>query len=66
MPGMLWRILIAVIAVVLTFQLIPPVARVIGFDLSSDVMLIVKICVGGIALFYILRGSTPSWLGPKP
>lgn len=61
MAGIFWRILIAVFAVVITFALIPPVARVIGFTLSNDVMIIVRICVGAIALFYILRGSNPPW-----
>ncbi len=64
MPGILWRILIAVISCILVFALIPPVSRIIGFEVSGDLMLIVRICVAGIAIFYILRGSTPSWLNP--
>ncbi len=58
MSGILWRVLIAVICVVLTFALLPPVARIIGFDLSADVMIVVRICVAGLAVLYILRGRT--------
>lgn len=56
MPGILWRILIAMIAVVLVYLLIPPVARILGFPVSGDVFTVVKVCVAGIAVFYILTG----------
>lgn len=61
MSGVLWRILIALVCVLITFALIPPVLRIVGLDASSDVLLVVKLCVGGLALLYILRGPTPSW-----
>ena len=61
MSGILWRILIAIVACVLAFQLIPPVCRIIGFDLSADVMLVVRICIAGLAVLYILRGASPPW-----
>jgi len=60
MPGILWRVLIAVLAVLITFALIPPVARVIGLPLNGDVLLIIKICVAGLAAFYILKGRSPA------
>jgi hypothetical protein len=60
MPGILWRVLIAVLAVLITFALIPPVARVIGLTLNADVLLIIKICVAGLAAFYILKGRSPA------
>jgi hypothetical protein len=63
MTGIFWRILVAVVAVVLTFALIPPLSRILGFGVTGDVMLVVRVCVAGIALFYILRGPWPS---PKP
>ncbi len=66
MPGILWRIIIAVICVVLTFALIPPLMRIIGFDLSGDIMLVLRICVAGLAVFYILRGNNPPWFTPRP
>ena len=58
MTGIFWRILIAVVAVVLTFALIPPLSRILGFGVTGDVMLVVRICVAGLAVFYILRGRT--------
>jgi hypothetical protein len=57
MTGIFWRILVAVVAVVLTFALIPPLSRILGFGVTGDVMLVVRICVAGLAVFYILRGS---------
>lgn len=56
MSALLWRVLIAVIAVVLVYALIPPVARVLGFPISGDLWLIVRIVVAGLAIFYIIRG----------
>lgn len=56
MAPMLWRVLIAVIACVLVFALLPPVSRLIGFSLSGDLLTVIKICVAGLAVFYILRG----------
>lgn len=56
MPALLWRIVIAVIAVVLLFALLPPVLRIFALDLSGDVLTVLKICIGGIALFYVIKG----------
>jgi len=56
MSGLLWRILIAVVLAVLIFALLPPVFRIFGFNASSDVLLVFRICIGGILLLYVLRG----------
>lgn len=64
MAGMLWRVILAVIAVALVFALLPPVSRLIGFSIGSDLLTVIKICVAGLAVFYILRGSEPPWLRP--
>lgn len=50
------RILIAVIGVILIFAIIPPFLRVIGFPPSADLMLIIKIVVAAIAIFFVIRG----------
>lgn len=50
------RILIAVIAAVLIMALVGPVSIALGLPLSSNGLLIAKICVAGIALFYIVTG----------
>lgn len=56
MAGMLWRIVLAVIAVLLFYAILPPVMRVIGFPASGDVLLILRIAVAGLAIFYVLKG----------
>lgn len=53
---MLWRLLIAIVAVLLAFALIPPVLRVLQFSVSGDVLTIVRVCIAGLAIFYVLRG----------
>ena len=61
MPGVLWRILIAVISVVLVFALIPPFCRIIGFEIGSDLFTIIRICIAGLAIFYVIKGPAPTW-----
>lgn len=56
MSAMLWRILIAVIVVVLIGALIAPVSRILGFPVDSDVLLVLRICIAGLALLYIVKG----------
>lgn len=58
MKALLWRTIYAVIAVVLLFALIPLVFGVVGLPLG-DLWPILRICIGGIALFYILAGPQP-------
>lgn len=52
------RILIAVVCCVLLFMLIPPVVSLIGLPLPAELLLVIKICIGAIALFYIFTGRT--------
>lgn len=56
MSALLWRILIAVLLVVLLLALIPPVFRLIGFPLNGDLLLILKIVIAGLAILYIVKG----------
>lgn len=56
MSALIWRVLIAVICVVIIYALIPPFMRIVGFDLSNDVMVIVRVCVAGLAVLYVLKG----------
>jgi hypothetical protein len=62
MTGILWRVVVAVLSCLIAYALIPPVSRIIGFPLDGDVLLVLKICIGAIALFYILRGPMPPWV----
>lgn len=56
MTALLWRILIAVVVVLVVFALIPPLFRILGFDASGDLLIIFRICIGGLALLYVLKG----------
>jgi uncharacterized membrane protein YvlD (DUF360 family) len=56
MSAMLWRILIAVIVVVIIGALIAPVSRILGFPVDGDVLLVLRICIAGLAVLYILKG----------
>lgn len=59
MRGLLWRVLIAVICVALAVALIPPVTRLIGLAMSADFYAVVKLCIAGLAVLYILAGPEP-------
>lgn len=52
------RILIAVVFCVLLYMLIPPVLELIGLSPPAALITVIKICVGAIALFYIITGRT--------
>lgn len=56
MSALLWRILIAVLMVVLLIALLPPVFRLIGFPLSGDLLLVLKIVIAGLAILYVFKG----------
>jgi hypothetical protein len=59
MSALLWRVIIAVLGVVLIFALLPPLFRIVGFPLDGDLLMVLKICIAGIAVFYVLRGPAP-------
>lgn len=56
MSALLWRALLAVVFVALMFALLPPLLRVFGIDLSGDLLLVIRICIGGLAILYVLNG----------
>lgn len=58
MGGILFRTVLAIIACVLLFVLLPAVFRVIGVPLTADVWLILRICIAGMALLYIAWGRS--------
>ena len=61
MSALLMRILIAVVGVLLVFALLGPVSRILGLSVSGDVETVLRVCIGGIALFYILSGPSMPW-----
>lgn len=58
MKSLLWRLIYAVLAVVLLFALVPMVLALVGFPIGGA-WPIIRICIGGIAIFYVLAGPDP-------
>lgn len=52
------RCLIVVVVAILLFALIPPVLRAIGFPVSADLILIIRIVIAACALFYVFKGGS--------
>jgi len=59
MSAMFWRIIIAVVVVLLVYALIPPVVALLGFGINPNAIIIIRICIIGIAILYVLRGPNP-------
>lgn len=59
MKAILWRTIYAVIAVVLLFALIPLVGELVGFPITGNLWAILRLCIGGLAVFYVLGGPNP-------
>ncbi len=51
------RIIVAVIVVVVLLALLPPVFRLIGYPLTGDLLLVIRLCIAGIAALWIWRGG---------
>lgn len=51
------RCLIAVFVVIILIAIIPPVLRLIGFPVSGDLIVIIKLVIAAIAVLYIFRGG---------
>lgn len=58
MSGYLQRAIIAVIVCVLLFLLIPPLFSIFGLAVGANVIQVIKICIGGLALLYVFTGSS--------
>jgi len=59
MSALFWRILIAVICVVLVYAGLPHLVDLLGIAVPGSAMALIRIAIAGIALFYILRGPSP-------
>ncbi len=57
MQGLLWRVLIAAIAVALALALIPLLFQLVGYS-NGVLVRIVQLCVVGIAIFYVVDGRS--------
>ena len=61
MSSMIWRVILAVIAFVVVWALLPLVARFLGFPLEGDLLQILKICIAALCVIYIVWGKGPTW-----
>ena len=62
MKAFFWRVIYAVICVVLLLALVPLLFGLVGFPLAGNVEQILRLCIAGIAVLYILGGPPP----PQP
>jgi len=60
MKALLWRTILAVIAVVILFMLIPALLALFGIPMAGPLWTVLRICIGGIAIFYVLTGTSPN------
>jgi len=59
MTGLIWRVLLAVVGVVIIYALLGPVFRILGFPLTGDLLTVVKVCIAGLPVLYIGWGKAP-------
>ena len=64
MSALLWRVIYAVLSVLILFALIPALFRLFGLPLSADLWTVLRICIGGIALLYVFAGDKWPRSGP--
>ena len=56
MSSMLFRIILAVVCVGLAILLLPPIVSLIGLPVPSEVLTIIRICLVGLGILYVLKG----------
>jgi len=59
MKSLLWRLIYAVIVVLILFKVVPLFCSVVGFTLTGDAWQLIRICLGGLAVLYVLFGPDP-------
>lgn len=57
MSDILWRIVIAVIVVVILFAVIPLILGLFGTPQAGSLTAILRIVIGGLALLYVIGGQ---------
>jgi len=57
---MLWRALIAAICLVLFYAVLPAFVELLNISVSAPLLTIIRVCVAGIAIFYVIRGPNIS------
>jgi hypothetical protein len=59
MKAFVWRIVYAAIVVVMFWLIFPLFMEVVGFAPGGSLLALMKICVGCIAVLYVLWGPEP-------
>ncbi len=59
MKNLLWRMMYAVICVVIALLVIPLFLSVVGFPMSGDVARLIRLLIAGIAVLYVFFGPVP-------
>lgn len=57
--GFYLRILLAVFGAIILILIVPAFLRVVGFPVTADLLLIIKLIIAAVAVFYVFRGSAP-------
>lgn len=50
------RVLLAVFGAIILILIIPAFLRIVGFPVSADLILIIKLVIAAIAVFYVFKG----------
>lgn len=56
MSALIWRVIIAAVCVLIVYAILPPFMRIVGFGLSADVYTLIRVCIAGLAVLYVLKG----------
>ena len=59
MRALLWRMLYALICVIIALLVIPLFLRVIGFPVSGEVEQLIRIVIACLAVLYVFFGPPP-------
>ncbi len=60
MKSLLWRMLYAVICVVIALLIIPLFLQVVGFPLSGSLEQLIRLLIACIAMLYVFFGPPPA------
>ena len=59
MKALLWRVIYAVVCVIIFFLVVPLFLRVVGFPVTGDVWELIRVCIGCLAVLYVIWGPQP-------
>lgn len=59
MSGFIWRVILAVVCFVIFWAIFPAFVQLVGFPISAPLMTIIRACVAGLAVIYVLFGTRP-------